>query len=126
MEKNKIEPHAAPTRAAGEPIDAAKAMARLTAAAASMPTLNMRALNRIARTLKVCGHPVRLKLLRAIESREPCVSDLGHCVQESQPVVSQHLAVLKREGIVTSRVEGNRRIYTVKDPWIRELICRLP
>ena len=91
-----------------------------------MPTLNMRALSRIARTLKVCGHPVRLKLLRAIESREPCVSDLGHCVQESQPVVSQHLAVLKREGIVSSRVEGNRRIYSVKDPWIRELICRLP
>lgn len=100
-------------------------MAQL-AAGAGMPPIDLRALGRIARTLKVCGHPVRLKLLRAIESREPCVSDLWHCVQESQPVVSQHLAVLKREGIVSSRVEGNRRIYSVKDPWIRELICRLP
>ena len=80
---------------------------------------------RMARTLKVCGHPVRLKLLRAIESSEPCVSDLWHCVEEPQPVVSQHLAVLKREGIVASRIEGNRRIYSVTDPWVKELIARM-
>ncbi|HTP59527.1 MAG TPA: ArsR family transcriptional regulator, partial [Spirochaetia bacterium] len=54
-----------------------------------------------------------------------CVSDLWHCVEESQPVVSQHLAVLKRERIVSSRVEGNRRIYSVTDPWVRDLIARL-
>ncbi len=82
-------------------------------------------ITRVARTLKVCGHPVRLKLLQAIESREPCVSDLWRCVNEPQPVVSQHLAVLKREGIVASRVEGNRRIYTVIDPWVSGLIRRI-
>ena len=80
---------------------------------------------RMARTLKVCGHPVRLKLLRAIESSEPCVSDLWHCVEEPQPVVSQHLAVLKKEGIVASRIEGNRRIYSVTDPWVKDLIARI-
>jgi DNA-binding transcriptional ArsR family regulator len=82
-------------------------------------------IGRMARTLKVCGHPVRLKLLQAIENREPCVSDLWRCVNEPQPVVSQHLAVLKREGIVSSRVEGNRRIYSVIDPWVSELIHRI-
>jgi DNA-binding transcriptional ArsR family regulator len=84
------------------------------------------AITRIARTLKVCGHPVRLKLLRVIQSSEPCVSDLWRCVGEPQPVVSQHLAVLKREKIVASRIEGNRRIYSVTDPWVREMIGRLP
>ena len=79
-----------------------------------------------ARKLKVCGHPVRLALLCAIEAREPCVSDLWQCLQEPQPVVSQHLAVLKREGIVASRAKGNRRIYSVTDPWVRELIRTLP
>ena len=85
-----------------------------------------RPISRIARALKVCGHPVRLKLLRVIQSSEPCVSDLWHCVGESQPVVSQHLAVLKREKIVASRIQGNRRIYTVTDDWVRDLISRLP
>jgi DNA-binding transcriptional ArsR family regulator len=80
---------------------------------------------RMARRLKVCGHPVRLKLLRAIESSEPCVSDLWRCVEEPQPVVSQHLAVLKKEGIVASRIEGNRRIYSVTDPWVKDLIARI-
>ena len=80
----------------------------------------------VARRLKVCGHPIRLKLLRAIENSEPCVSDLWHCVGEPQPVVSQHLAVLKKEGIVSSRVSGNRRIYSVIDPWVRDLIRSLP
>ncbi len=82
-------------------------------------------IGRVARVLKVCGHPVRLKLLQTIESREPCVSDLWRCVNEPQPVVSQHLAVLKREGIVSSRVEGNRRIYSVIDPWVSDLISRI-
>jgi ArsR family transcriptional regulator, arsenate/arsenite/antimonite-responsive transcriptional repressor len=77
---------------------------------------------RLARKLKVCGHPVRLRLLCAIASREPCVSDLSTCVSESQPVVSQHLAVLKKEGIVTSIVRGNRRIYSVADPFVRTLL----
>jgi DNA-binding transcriptional ArsR family regulator len=83
-------------------------------------------LTEVARKLKVCGHPVRLRLLCAIEAREPCVSDLWQCLQEAQPVVSQHLAVLKREGIVHSRVEGNRRIYSVTDPWVKGLIGTLP
>jgi len=83
-------------------------------------------ISRIARALKVCGHPVRLKLLCAIQSSEPCVSDLWRCVGEPQPVVSQHLAVLKRERIVASRIEGNRRIYSVTDPWVQEMIGRLP
>jgi DNA-binding transcriptional ArsR family regulator len=79
-------------------------------------------IHQIARKLKVCGHPIRLKLLCAIEGGSPCVSELWQCLDESQPVVSQHLAVLKREGIVSSQVQGNRRIYSVCDPFIRELV----
>ena len=77
---------------------------------------------RFARKMKVCGHPLRLRLLAAIENKEPCVSDLSSCIDESQPVVSQHLAVLKREGIVSSKVKGNKRIYSVADPFIRSIL----
>ncbi len=80
----------------------------------------------IAKKLKVCGHPIRLQLLCAIENREPCVSDLSLHLDELQPIVSQHLAVLKKEGIVTSRVKGNRRIYTVADSFIKTLLRALP
>jgi DNA-binding transcriptional ArsR family regulator len=80
-------------------------------------------LARIAPLLKVCGHPLRLRILCAIESRsEPCVSELWTCLDQSQPVVSQHLAVLKRYGIVSSRVLGNRRVYTIAEPFVRSLV----
>ena len=79
----------------------------------------------LARRLKVCGHPVRLRLLCAIENRQPCVSDLWQCLGEEQPVVSQHLAVLKRAGIVRARASGNRRIYSITDPFVKALVRSL-
>lgn len=76
-----------------------------------------------AQKLKVCGHPVRLKLLCTIAQQEqPCVSELWVCLNQPQPVVSQHLAVLKEKGIVQSEVQGNRRIYSIVDPFVRNLI----
>jgi DNA-binding transcriptional ArsR family regulator len=80
-------------------------------------------LDKLAPLLKVCGHPLRLRILCAIESRaEPCVSELWACLDQSQPVVSQHLAVLKRRGIVRSRVAGNRRVYTIAEPFVRTMV----
>jgi DNA-binding transcriptional ArsR family regulator len=87
--------------------------------------LTAKAAASIARRLKVCGHPVRLRLLCAIENRQPCVSDLWHCLGEEQAVVSQHLAVLKRAGIVRSRANGNRRIYSIADPFVKALVGSL-
>ncbi len=76
-----------------------------------------------SRRLKVCGHPLRLRLLCAIyHSSEPCVSQLWECVGQPQPVVSQHLAVLKESDIVSSEIKGNRRIYSIIDPFIREIV----
>lgn len=79
-----------------------------------------------AQKLKVCGHPIRLKLLCLIsKGEEPCVSDLWACLNQPQPVISQHLAVLKEKGIVRSEVQGNRRIYSVVDPFIRDIAISL-
>jgi DNA-binding transcriptional ArsR family regulator len=79
-----------------------------------------------SRKLKVCGHPVRLKLLCAIQGRsDSCVTNLWTCLGESQPVISQHLAVLKENGIVDSMVQGNRRIYSIADDFIRQLVVQI-
>jgi len=79
-----------------------------------------------AQKLKVCGHPVRLKLLCAIAREEdPCVSELWVCLQQPQPVISQHLAVLKDKGIVKSEVQGNKRIYSIVDPFVYDLVMTM-
>ena len=78
-----------------------------------------------AERLKVCGHPVRLKLLCMIEKETACVGELWRCLNQSQPVISQHLAVLKEKGIVEARVEGNKRIYSICDPFVRDIVRTL-
>ncbi|OHE57417.1 MAG: transcriptional regulator [Treponema sp. RIFOXYC1_FULL_61_9] len=79
-----------------------------------------------SRKLKVCGHPVRLKLLCLIYRQgEPCVTNLWTCIGQSQPVISQHLAVLKENGVVDSVVQGNKRIYTIADVFIHDLVAKM-
>jgi DNA-binding transcriptional ArsR family regulator len=79
-----------------------------------------------SKKLKVCGHPVRLKLLCAISRQDDtCVTKLWTCLGESQPVISQHLAVLKESGIVDSTVQKNKRIYSIADDFIRDMISKI-
>jgi len=72
--------------------------------------------------LRVCGHPLRWKILCLVERQSACVTDLWQCLDEPQPVVSQHLAALKNKGIVESSVAGNRRLYQICDPMVRRLV----
>lgn len=78
-----------------------------------------------AEKLKVCGHPVRLKLLCLIEKEDACVTELWKCLSQPQPVISQHLAVLKDKGIVRSEIQGNRRIYSIVDPLVRRIVLSI-
>ncbi len=79
-------------------------------------------IEQLAPLLKVCGHPLRLKILCAIEKNESCVTELWTCLGQPQPVVSQHLAVLKKRGIVRSSVRGNKRYYSIINPFIKTLV----
>ncbi len=86
----------------------------------------MEKIEELARILKACGHPLRLKILCAIErEEEPCVTELWNCLEQAQPVVSQHLAVLKRKGIVRAQVHGNRRVYSIVNPFIKSIVRQL-
>jgi len=79
-----------------------------------------------ARKLKAVGHPIRLRLLCLIAREEdPCVSDLWQCLKQPQPVISQHLAILKENGIVNAEVQKTRRVYSIADPFIKELVASI-
>ena len=79
-----------------------------------------------AQKLKAVGHPIRLRLLCLIAREEdPCVSDLWKCLKQPQPVISQHLAILKEAGIVTAEVQKTRRVYSISDPFIREMVLKI-
>jgi ArsR family transcriptional regulator, arsenate/arsenite/antimonite-responsive transcriptional repressor len=83
-------------------------------------------LSEYARKMKAVGHPIRLRLLCLIAREEdPCVSDLWKCLKQPQPVISQHLAILKQAGIVEAEVQRTRRVYSIADPFIKDMVSRI-
>ncbi len=69
----------------------------------------------LARTIKALAHPTRLAILSLLREGEVCVCDLEPALDLRQANISQHLAILRRANLVTSRREGLRILYRVTD-----------
>jgi ArsR family transcriptional regulator len=72
--------------------------------------------NRIAELAKAIGHPARVAILEFLAKQNACMC--GDIVEElplSQATVSQHLAELKRMGLIKGEIEGPRVCYCI-DP----------
>lgn len=69
-----------------------------------------------ANLLKVLAHPTRLAILDALKPGPKCVTDVCELCQVSQPNVSQHLSILRREGVVKFYDEGKSRCYFISKP----------
>lgn len=79
--------------------------------------------DRTAALMKVLSHPVRLQILDLLRRRAECVCHLETVVQKPQPYISQQLAVLRSEGLVTDRKERQNVYYRVTDPEIMALLA---
>ena len=85
----------------------------------------MVALVHTAGMIKSLGHPLRLRLLTALEDRERTVSELQHLTGSSQAMVSQQLAVLRGTGVVTARRDGPWVRYSISDERARRIVSCL-
>ncbi|HOW45269.1 MAG TPA: metalloregulator ArsR/SmtB family transcription factor [Candidatus Aminicenantes bacterium] len=77
---------------------------------------------RVAALLKSLAHPQRLFLLCRLADGEMTVGDLRAACDASQPLISQHLTRMRREGLVLARREGNHVHYRIADPRLAGLI----
>ena len=84
--------------------------------------LNERILQLEADFLKALAHPTRLRILEFLRDGEHCVCELTEHLELVQANVSQHLAVLKRQDIISSRKDGLQVIYSVNYPQIFDLL----
>lgn len=65
--------------------------------------------------LRALADPKRFRLLNALREKERCVRDLVDGESLPQPLVSHHLGVLVRSGLVRSRRADGFTLYAV-DP----------
>nr|WP_303906776.1 metalloregulator ArsR/SmtB family transcription factor [Thiohalomonas denitrificans] len=79
-------------------------------------------IDRASRSLKAMSHPLRLKILCTLGDQEISVQDIVAQVGTSQSNISQHLAILRDKGILSSRKDANRVFYKVADSRTLRLI----
>jgi len=76
--------------------------------------------------LAALADPTRRRIVELLAEREHDVAALNAHFPISQPAVSRHLRVLREHGLVRSRAEAQRRVYSLDptplaelDDWLR-------
>lgn len=72
-------------------------------------------------TLQVLAEPNRRAILDLLRDGELPVGDLVIRLGLSQPATSKHLRVLREAGMVTVRVDAQRRLYRIRPEPLVEL-----
>ena len=72
---------------------------------------------------RILGHPARVRTLELLRDGERTVGDLQNALGLDSSGTSQHLGVLRRNGILESRREGTSVYYRVKDPRTFQLLA---
>src|SRR5215217_5769765 len=75
-----------------------------------------------AQFFRALAHPTRIRILETLVRRERTVQELQEALALDQPVVSQQLAVLRHQGIVSARKEGASVCYALRDPLMGSLL----
>jgi DNA-binding transcriptional ArsR family regulator len=89
-------------------------------AAVAAPLRDLRHYRLHAEICKVLTDPKRLMLLDALRVGERSVGDLAEAIDIALPNASQHLAVLRRAGLVDGRRSGTSVLYRLAEPAIVE------
>ncbi len=72
---------------------------------------------------RALGHPARIRILELLVDGEQPVSDLLADMGLEPSTLSQHLAVLKRIGLVESSRKGNAVTYRLADASVEQFLA---
>ena len=86
--------------------------------------MQMRA-NEATSLLSAMCNEKRLMILCQLIDGERTVTELAELVGAAQPTVSQHLGLLRREGLINVRHDGRTRFYTLAGNEAREILGTL-
>lgn len=71
---------------------------------------------------RVIGHPARVRILELLREGELSVGELQAALGLDSSGTSQHLGVLRRQGVLESRRAGTNVFYRVRDPRVFQLL----
>jgi len=68
-----------------------------------------------AELLKAFAHPLRLAIVLEVREGDRCVHDLVTALGAGQPLVSQHLKILRQAGLLNGQRRGREIVYSIVD-----------
>jgi ArsR family transcriptional regulator, virulence genes transcriptional regulator len=80
---------------------------------------------RVTDLLKAMANPSRLMILCQLAEGEKAVGEMEEVIGLSQSGLSQHLAVLRRKGIVSTRREAQSIFYSLASKEVEEIMAAL-
>ena len=89
--------------------------------------LTLEAINKIdfekeSQVIKSLSNPLRLKMVSLLMNDECCVTDITNALGISQSTSSQHLAILKSNGIVYPKRYGTKTCYIVENEEVKKIV----
>jgi len=69
--------------------------------------------------------PIRLEIVAYLRDGEKCVCEIVTQLNLIQPLVTRNLKILKDAGMVRCRKDGTKRMYSIVDPKIFDVVDAL-
>ena len=76
----------------------------------------------LATLLKSIAHPFRLQILCLLQDKEMTVGEISRTIKTTDANISQHLSILRNQGILGTRKEANFIYNRITDNRITSLI----
>lgn len=88
-----------------------------TAPGVAAPLIPMETLERVAPIIRNVAHPLRLRILDYLDQQpQPCtVTEIVEASGAGQAIVSQQLRILKDQGVLAAKRDGNFVLYSIAD-----------
>ncbi len=75
-----------------------------------------------AHVFQALAHPTRIHIIGTLAEGEFSVGEILKRVKVEPASLSQHLSVLRLKNLVVARKEGNRVLYSVRDPLLIKML----
>lgn len=72
--------------------------------------------------LRALAAPVRIAIVLELRAAERCVHELVAALGVTQPLISQHLRVLKDTGVVSGEKHGREVVYRLVDEHLAHIV----
>jgi ArsR family transcriptional regulator, zinc-responsive transcriptional repressor len=86
------------------------------------PVRTPRTLAAVGDLLRALAAPVRISIVLQLLESDRCVHDLVDALGVAQPLISQHLRVLKAAGVVQGERRGREVVYSLVDDHLAHIV----